>query len=470
MRCRAESRRAKPAAAPATVSECGSPYSHCRNASMKRRAGKAGGQDLRARRPACDRVERAARRRARPVPQRASVAAACGRASKLVRHAARGRAAPRGERHGSILASGTSRRSRLHRRFRSLSTRRPRTRRAIVARWRCALSAPLALAQLRSPLLYDSYAVTAARGSQPIADVLADITVIGAAEIARAGAQSLTELLQRQPGVEITQNGGPGSLSGIFLRGANRGQTLVLIDGIRIASSSAGATSLEAIPLDQIDRIEILRGPASSLYGADAIGGVVQVFTRRGTAALDRQRERGLRHLRDLGRQGWRAPARAGPVTFAVQGAAKASDGFNAVVDPASFLFNGDKDGYKNQSVSANVGFTAAPGQEFTGAVFPQPPRQPVRRRAGLRRSDDHHGRDVAGRGAQRSGAVLGVEAVGGRRDRRQQDRVRVRRFPVQDDAAAVRVAERIHAAAGHADGGLRAARGAPRDRPPGSR
>lgn len=232
------------------------------------------------------------------------------------------------------------------------------------------LSTQLALAQPSpKPAAYDSYAVTATRGSQPIADVLADITVIGAAEIARAGAQSVTELLQRQPGVEITQNGGPGSLSGIFLRGANRGQTLVLIDGIRIASSSAGATSLESIPLDQIDRIEILRGPASSLYGADAIGGVVQVFTRRGTASLTGNASAGY------GTYGtWDVKAgvtgTSGPVTYAVQGAAKASNGFNAVVDPANFLFNGDKDGYQNQSVSANVGFTVAPGQEFTGQYF----------------------------------------------------------------------------------------------------
>ena len=219
------------------------------------------------------------------------------------------------------------------------------------------------------PVLYDSYAVTAARGSQPIADVLADVTVIGAAEIARAGAQSVTELLQRQPGVEITQNGGPGSLSGIFLRGANRGQTLVLIDGIRIASSSAGATSLEAIPLDQIDRIEILRGPASSLYGADAIGGVVQVFTRRGTASLTGNASAGYGTYGTWDVKGG-VSGTSGPLTFAVQGAAKASNGFNAVVDPASFLFNGDKDGYKNQSVSANAGFTIAPDQELTAQFF----------------------------------------------------------------------------------------------------
>ena len=130
--------------------------------------------------------------------------------------------------------------------------------------------------------------MTASRTPQPIADLLADVTVIGRDEIARSGAQSLTELLQRQPGVEITMNGGPGSTSGAFLRGANRGQTLVLIDGLRVGSSSVGATSLEAIPLDQIERIEILRGPASSLYGADAIGGVIQVFTSARKATRSR--------------------------------------------------------------------------------------------------------------------------------------------------------------------------------------
>ena len=124
-------------------------------------------------------------------------------------------------------------------------------------------------------------AVTATRQSQPITDVLADITVIGPEEIARSGAQGLADLLQRQPGVEIVQNGGPGAVSGVFLRGANSSQTLVLVDGLRLASSTSGMTALEAIPLDQIERIEIMRGPASSLYGADAIGGVIQVFTKK---------------------------------------------------------------------------------------------------------------------------------------------------------------------------------------------
>jgi vitamin B12 transporter len=215
----------------------------------------------------------------------------------------------------------------------------------------------------------DPVAVTATRSAQPIADVLADITVIGADEIARSGVQSLAELVQRQPGVEIVQNGGPGSVSGIFLRGANRGQTLVLIDGIRIAASSAGATSLEAIPLDQIERIEILRGPASSLYGADAIGGVVQVFTRRGNGAIVTNASAGYGTYDTWDIKGG-AGGSTGPVQFAVQVAAKESNGFNAIANPANSLYNPDPDGYANQSVSANVGLTLAPGQELSAQYF----------------------------------------------------------------------------------------------------
>ena len=215
----------------------------------------------------------------------------------------------------------------------------------------------------------DPVAVTASRQSQSIADVLADVTVIGADEIARAGAQSLAELLAHQPGVEIVQNGGPGAVSGVFLRGANSAHTLVLIDGMRVASSSAGTTSLEAIPLAQIERIEILRGPASSLYGADAIGGVIQVFTRRGSGAVSGNASAGY------GTYGtWQVNGGAGggvgPVQFAVQAAAKASQGFNAVPSPANFFYNPDRDGYRNQSISANIGATLAPGQELSAQFF----------------------------------------------------------------------------------------------------
>src|SRR5689334_23143221 len=98
------------------------------------------------------------------------------------------------------------------------------------------------------PAVLDPIVVTASRSPQRLLDLVADVTVIDADEIARGGTQGLVALLQRQPGVEITQNGGPGSTAGVFLRGANAAQTLVMIDGLRVASASSGAAALEAIP------------------------------------------------------------------------------------------------------------------------------------------------------------------------------------------------------------------------------
>jgi vitamin B12 transporter len=222
---------------------------------------------------------------------------------------------------------------------------------------------------LPNPEKLDPLSVTATRGFQPVTDLLADVTVIGREEIARAGVVGLAQLLQRQPGVEIVQTGGPGSVSTVFLRGANRGQTLVLIDGVRIASSTAGATSLEAIPLDQIERIEILRGPASSLYGADAIGGVVQVFTRRGTQAFSANVSAGYGTYETSTVTGG-VSGRAGPLRLSLQAGATRSAGFNAIVNPSNFSFNDDRDGYSNQNVSAYATLPWADGHEFTGQYF----------------------------------------------------------------------------------------------------
>ena len=216
--------------------------------------------------------------------------------------------------------------------------------------------------------------VTAARVSQPIADALADVTVIGADEILRSGVQSLAELLQRQPGVEIVQNGGPGTVSGALLRGANRGQTLVLIDGLRAGSSSAGSTTLEAIPLDQIDHIEILRGPASSLYGADAIGGVVQVFTKRapGTAqgtTFTPNLSAGFGTY-NTGAVSAGLSGANGPVRFSLQAGGRTSDGFNAIVNPDNYNYNPDRDGFSTENISANANWTWATDQEFALQYF----------------------------------------------------------------------------------------------------
>ncbi len=149
----------------------------------------------------------------------------------------------------------------------------------------------------------------------------------------------------------------------MFLRGANRSRRWCSIDGVRVGSSSTGATTLEAIPLlDAIDRIEILRGPASSLYGADAIGGVIQVFTRRGTRDFRPTSSAGYgtystRHVTG-GRSG-----SAGPLRLSVQGGATRSAGFNAIVNPANFSFNDDRDGYDDANASAYAALPWAEGR-----------------------------------------------------------------------------------------------------------
>ncbi len=128
----------------------------------------------------------------------------------------------------------------------------------------------------------DEIVVTSSRTPQSTKTVTGDITVIDSEEINRLQGGSLADLLRLQPGVQTFTNGGMGTNSNIALRGTNDNQLIVLVDGVRINSVTTGTTAFENIPLALIERIEILRSPASSLYGSDAIGGVVQIFTKRG--------------------------------------------------------------------------------------------------------------------------------------------------------------------------------------------
>jgi len=127
----------------------------------------------------------------------------------------------------------------------------------------------------------DEVVVTASRTPQLHKNVIGDVTVIDREEIERIGAGSITDVLRLQPGVQVATNGGAGTESSIYLRGTSSEQIVVLVDGLRINSATLGRTSFENIPLAQIEKIEILRGSASSLYGADAVGGVIQIFTRK---------------------------------------------------------------------------------------------------------------------------------------------------------------------------------------------
>jgi len=122
--------------------------------------------------------------------------------------------------------------------------------------------------------------VTATRVEQPVHKVLASASIISRDDIEKSSATNLPELLARYPGIDFSTSGSRGSDSSVFMRGTSGDHTLILIDGVRTSSATNGKTDLQRIPLVQIERIEIVRGPRSSLYGAEAIGGVIQIFTR----------------------------------------------------------------------------------------------------------------------------------------------------------------------------------------------
>ena len=201
--------------------------------------------------------------------------------------------------------------------------------------------------------------VTATRTLIPKKNVIADITLISEEEIKLAGYSSLPELLQRQPGIEISNNGGQGKVSTLFLRGASSTHSVILLDGIRIDSATAGLTAIENIPLSQIEKIEIVRGPASSLYGQDAIGGVIQIFTKKGLNGFKPYISFGYGKYNTSIAQGG---IRGGDDTtsYAINLSSQNSTGFSAFepnTNPAATanIYNLDKDGYRNKSVSASL-------------------------------------------------------------------------------------------------------------------
>ena len=211
--------------------------------------------------------------------------------------------------------------------------------------------------------------VTATRTPVQAASLTRDVSVITRDDIARAGPTSLPELLSREAGIEFASNGGDGRQSSLFIRGTNSNQSVVLIDGVRVVSATTGATALEQIPLAQIERIEIVRGPVSGLYGADAIGGVVQVFTRKGRGAP-------APHLSlAAGNDGtWRVGAGIGGVvgdtSFAVDVTHRTTDGGFSATNRDNFNYNPDEDGYRNTAYSVRVSHLLAEGHEVGFNAF----------------------------------------------------------------------------------------------------
>jgi vitamin B12 transporter len=199
--------------------------------------------------------------------------------------------------------------------------------------------------------------VTATRTPISKNNVIADTTIITEEEIKRAGLSSLSELLQRQPSIEISNNGGQGKVSTFGIRGTSSTHSIVLIDGIRINAATSGFTAIENIPLSQIEKIEILRGPASSLYGPDAIGGVIQIFTKKGLEGFKPYIGIGYGRYNTSSLQ---TGLRGGDsqTTYAINFSGISTEGFSAFVPnlaSPSNTFNLDKDKYKNYGLSTSL-------------------------------------------------------------------------------------------------------------------
>lgn len=214
----------------------------------------------------------------------------------------------------------------------------------------------------------DEIVVTGTRTDVAIEDSLVPAQVIDREEIERSQARSLPDLLKGRAGLNMTNQGGAGKLTTLFLRGAESDHVLVLVDGIRIGSATAGLAMFQDLPVDQIERIEIIRGPRSSLYGSEAIGGVIQIFTRKGGLGFEPHFRigAGSHNLREAGagfsnrtNRGW----------ISAEGAYQETDGINAcrgsaVTFQGCFADEPDLDGYRNVSVSLRGGVSI--GDELT--------------------------------------------------------------------------------------------------------
>ena len=203
------------------------------------------------------------------------------------------------------------------------------------------------------PYVAEPLVITSGRMPEPQAQATAATTVFERADIERLQVSSVAELLQRVPGLSVVRTGGTGSQTGVFLRGTSTAQTLVLVDGQRIAAASSGTSSLEFLAPEQIERIEVVRGARSALYGSDAIGGVIQIFTRKGD-------DQGLApyvrlaagsdstYQRSLGLSGGDERTR-----FHLGAALDETAGIDATRD--GFGANGDDDAYRNRSLSLSL-------------------------------------------------------------------------------------------------------------------
>jgi vitamin B12 transporter len=210
--------------------------------------------------------------------------------------------------------------------------------------------------------------VTATRTESRAASVPADVTVITREDIERGTGRTLSEVIARQAGVQSAANGGLGKSSSLFIRGTENRHVLFLVDGVRYTSATAGTPPLDNIALESIERIEVLKGPASALYGSDAVGGVVQIFTRRGAQGFNPYASVTLgsesRREASAGLRGG-----SGNVSYSLGVQTLREKGFSATNPAVGNSFNRDRDGFSQESVNGSIDWRFATGWKADASV-----------------------------------------------------------------------------------------------------
>ncbi|MBS0849698.1 TonB-dependent vitamin B12 receptor BtuB [Citrobacter sp. JGM124] len=211
----------------------------------------------------------------------------------------------------------------------------------------------------------DSMVITANRFQQPVNTVLAPISVVTREQIDQWQSKSLTDILRRLPGVDIASNGGLGQSSSVYIRGAEARHTLVLIDGIPLAKAGiTGTADFSQIPVSLIQRLELIRGPRSAVYGADAIGGVINIITQDDTPGGQIQAGVGSNRLQEY--NGSLRHKVGDNTLLTLAGAYEDTKGFNVQPDAKDPLGDG-RSGFNSKTFWGGVNHTF--NENITGFI-----------------------------------------------------------------------------------------------------
>lgn len=234
-----------------------------------------------------------------------------------------------------------------------------------------ALASSLAVAA-ETPATLNEVLVTATQTPAPSQLIHQESTVLTAEDLQQYRGLSVPEILAKQSGILVNSTGGAGQPAGIFMRGANTNQTLILIDGVRVHSGITGASPLHLLPAQHIERIEIVRGANSGVWGADAIGGVIQIFTKNASKTPYLEMSAGL-GTEDTQMYRLSAQGVYGENTrYSLSASFYQTDGESATTKDNAWAHHPDDDGSRQQAVSAMIAHDLGNGHEIGAQMFQQ--------------------------------------------------------------------------------------------------